>query len=908
MCGLRLPAARLTRPLRPLYRRIEVLTGSIAIDQSAVYNNVSTGWPLESASGSSNMQLRSASPEPSTRPAYQNVRCTVNPGIMSVQIIAILLSCGPLSVAQPAPAGRARREEFFAQARRYLARGDLAHAREAALAVLQTAPQSYEGYDLLGIIYTQQKDYDHAVEAFQHALRVAPGSVATHNNLANCYAEQQRMDLAEKEYQASLRIDAHGRDANYNLGVILLGRNQPDRAISYFSKVTAPDLATQLNLLRAYLRSGQRGKGIELAARVSRRGGDDVRLHYSLGVVLAAENQFQEAEHELKVADGLTPGRYEILYNLGRASLHCKHYGAAEEAFNRALGVMPDSVDAMVLAAQVYIDQQKVVDAIQVLVKARKLAPQNTEVIFLLARVSMLEFYYEDAIPLLEEGIRLASARPEFHAALGECYFMSGKVDKAVPEFEILLRLNPSATSYLFMGLCYRHLGRFDEAKKYFNEGLRLDSHNSACLFNLGYVAEKQGNLTDADKYLTGAVKIEPDFGEALVELASVKMAQKKYEEALPLLRHAVKVSKDPGPVYYKLATAERSLHMTEAAQRDFKVFQTLARNPSSAPYPYQHLFEFAGERQSLPPHARLELDLKSLQREVAVHPEEPRNLYILAETYLKLGRREEALNTIGRLDQLSQQDLRTELGIGVLLARFKLYGEAIRHFQLALDADPSSDEARYDLADAYFHLRNYRRAFEVLQQDSRSAGKDDSYLLLLGDIEAHTGRLDDALQILRQAVERNPDNDQYYLTLAMTCLRKQNLDEAQRVLRQGLARAPDSARILWGLGVLSVLKGDNQEAEQSFVKATDLMPEWVSGFSALGFFYSQTGQITKARETLQRFKTVNRSGELDVSRIEQMLDQEFKQNNSPGSSHHLSPEARLQFLQVALALADRDL
>jgi len=42
-----------------------------------------------------------------------------------------------------------------------------------------------------------------------------------------------------------------------------------------------------------------------------------------------------------------------------------------------------------------------VVDALDLLVRAHKLAPQNADIIFLLARVSMSQNYFEDAIPLL---------------------------------------------------------------------------------------------------------------------------------------------------------------------------------------------------------------------------------------------------------------------------------------------------------------------------------------------------------------------------------------------------------------------------------------------------------------------------------------------------------------------------
>ena len=43
---------------------------------------------------------------------------------------------------------------------------------------------------------------------------------------------------------------------------------------------------------------------------------------------------------------------------------------------------------------------------------------------------------------------------------------MAGKVEKAIEEFKKLLELDKSARSYSFLGLSYRNLGRFDEAKR----------------------------------------------------------------------------------------------------------------------------------------------------------------------------------------------------------------------------------------------------------------------------------------------------------------------------------------------------------------------------------------------------------------------------------------------------------
>src|SRR5207244_12431559 len=128
--------------------------------------------------------------------------------------------------------------------------------------------------------------------------------------------------------------------------------------------------------------------------------------------------------------------------------------------------------------------------------------------------------FFEDAVQVLEEGVKIAPRRADLHAALGESYFTIGKVDKATEEFKALIQLDPSARSYAFMGLCYRHLGRFEEARKYLKEGLKKDPRNATCLYSLGYIAGKQGDQAQAERYLGQALRVAPDYDDVLYELA----------------------------------------------------------------------------------------------------------------------------------------------------------------------------------------------------------------------------------------------------------------------------------------------------------------------------------------------------------------------------------------------------
>jgi superkiller protein 3 len=293
-----------------------------------------------------------------------------------------------------------------------------------------------------------------------------------------------------------------------------------------------------------------------------------------------------------------------------------------------------------------------------------------------------------------------------------------------------------------------------------------------------------------------------------------------------------------------------------------------LSKNPQPGPYPLQNFFDYLDRRAALTTERKTDADLHELVVEVGQHPDRPRSLYLLAEAYLKLNRIDDAMQTFQRLDALSGGDYRTLLGEGVLLARFGLYPAAIQHFQEAISANPLSDEARYNLANAQYLNRQYGNALQSLQSVSPAAQKDDAYLALQGDIYAHLGRIEDAIRSLGQAIANSPDNDQYYFSMALAHFRADDLHHAHRTLLQGLARVPDSGILHWGLGVVFIMRGDANQGESYLKKAVDLAPSRESALSSLGIFYYEVGRIAEAREILQRYTEVFPHGSIDVGKI----------------------------------------
>jgi tetratricopeptide (TPR) repeat protein len=349
----------------------------------------------------------------------------------------------------------------------------------------------------------------------------------------------------------------------------------------------------------------------------------------------------------------------------------------------------------------------------------------------------------------------------------------------------------------------------------------------------------------------------------------------------------------------------EKSLHQVEAAREDLDKFQTLSRTAPANSYLFEDLFNYLDRRAQLSGSARDQMDVATLEEENRNHPDQPEILYLLASAQLKSGDVAAGKSTIEQLDKLSAADVRTLTGAGVLLARYHLYDDAIRHFQSALTLGPGTDDIEFDLADACFRKGLYQQALESMQRISEPGRADNAYLALLGDIYAHLGDLSHAEEIYRSAITRNPDNDEDYLSLALLDLRRNNTSGAQQTLTKGQARVPDSGKILWGLGLVSAMQGKTADAAAQFEQAVTMLPEWPGSYSTLGVFYFESGQVEKAREVLDRFKNSSARSGLDIDKIEQALSQA---PSSAAADAPLSPADRTRLLQLALVLADRTL
>jgi Flp pilus assembly protein TadD len=224
------------------------------------------------------------------------------------QILALLVILVPTKefAQQTVPkSGEVRKppkiSPLLQEAEELLRQGSVNEAKKKIQEELEQNPSSVDGYTLLGIVYTDEKDYANALQSFQEALKLDPNSTRALNNLGNLYVALKKLELAEKEFRIVLRIEPGNRDGNHNLSLVLMATGSPAEAISYLRRVRPPDNATRSNLIRAYLRAGRTAEALKMATDLSTENKDDVQLHFTLGVLLAAEKQYRAAFRETPI-------------------------------------------------------------------------------------------------------------------------------------------------------------------------------------------------------------------------------------------------------------------------------------------------------------------------------------------------------------------------------------------------------------------------------------------------------------------------------------------------------------------------------------------------------------------------------------------------------------------------------
>ena len=217
-------------------------------------------------------------------------------------------------------------------------------------------------------------------------------------------------------------------------------------------------------------------------------------------------------------------------------------------------------------------------DAVDVALRLSRLHPDDPEILYHSARLLANLAYLQT--------MRLAAVAPEsvwLHLAAGEANESQGLYEAAVREYRQVVALTPRRPGVHF------RIGRaliaksqnasaedLAEARKAFEEELRIDPTNANAAYEIGEMHRKAGELEPARAMFEQALKHYPGFAEALVGLGRTLLALGRPADALPRLEAALKHDPEDEVAHYQLAQAYRALGKTAEQERALAEFTRL--------------------------------------------------------------------------------------------------------------------------------------------------------------------------------------------------------------------------------------------------------------------------------------------------------------------------------------------
>lgn len=227
-------------------------------------------------------------------------------------------------------------------------------------------------------------------------------------------------------------------------------------------------------------------------AKFRRPRADELKIVAADYVMLA---DYSDAEKWFSQVVSEAPNDADAWYLLGRSRYNESEFQAATEAFERALTLRPQYVEAennIGLAWKELNEREKARVAFQSAIDWQGEAPSDAQPFLNLGTLFVEATNYERAIPLLKKATSLAPKNPSAHEELAKVYQATNKLPEAQSELEQAVALAPDTSSLHYkLGQILRKEGQIDRAQKEFAICERLNgAHSSSKVPNPPPVAE----------------------------------------------------------------------------------------------------------------------------------------------------------------------------------------------------------------------------------------------------------------------------------------------------------------------------------------------------------------------------------------------------------------------------------
>jgi len=770
-------------------------------------------------------------------------------------------------------------EEYVAQAKGALDKGDLAVARINLKNALKENANNSEARVMLGSIYFDVGDYPSAEKELRKARELGAVEESVLPLLASVY-------LAQNKYDGVQGLEVQ----------------------SSFSKEVQASLLTSHGI--ALLRQGNSNKANESIAAAMRIQPELPYVLYGQAVLSIGSGDLEEARASLNQALVYNPGYAKAWDLLGDLEGLANSSELIEPAYTKAIENSKDINKAKyrLKRALLRIKMQRYDEAQQDVDNLKKNAPNLAGVNYAQGLLSFFQGKYPEAlgsfILVLKRNVNFMPAifylgatnfklKNFEQADLYLSQFISANPEniparkmlatqkisqRDYQRAEELIRpiVNGASVDVLALNILANALmaqGKKKESIEILERVSNLQTESAVAKLRLGVGLLMEGEQSDAVANLESAIEMDPGLKQADVLLVLNYLRKKEYELAQQAAQDFIDRHPDNhNPVAHNLlGLVYMGKGQPEQAKTEFKkVIEIAPGDPAashnlatlalrnSKPDEARELYLQVLERHEnhlgtllnlAAVEARLE-DLKAMKatlgRAITTYPEAVRPRVLLARYYLLTKNIDKAKEVMADLDKKHPNSIQVLSMMGEIQLTEKDFTAARFSLDRLVDLQPNSAQAHYLLALAYAGLNRKEKMEQELTRALEFAPGHIPALIAQTRLQLLGGKLDEAkknLAILKKTAAENPD---VLAIEAFLSAKSGDKEQTLALLKQRYQISP-STKSLLALTRFNWTLGNRQEAINALEKWISDHPDDVAARIELADAFSAQGQSNKA-------------------------------------------------------------
>lgn len=622
-----------------------------------------------------------------------------------------------------------------------------------------------------------------------------------------------------------------------------------------------PSRATELNLAIAALRAGNPDLAIQQTASVLQAEPKNARAWHLQGSALMAKEDYKQAVESLQQSLKLD-NDINANYALAFSFLKMGEKPKAEQVFNQIIQTYGDRAIWHVVFAGAYRESANPDDAVREFKRAIAMDPTVGHAYFFLG-LTLLESNHwaqtEESLTAFREAVKQDPKDffSNFYLGAGESELKMFK--ESDQHLKVAAQIQPNmAEVWLYLGLNAFQQNNFADAKKWLLKAIELTGQNEGqnafrirrAYIALGRIAFNEGNKKEADVYIQRAKELQNKSlavsAESIAETtssggmgsaAAVMPNLKVPKQDVSLQETPVDPTAPVDPTVTPAAPlSKEQQEQVEASERQLRAVLSSTFNDWGTADARQEMFRIAADR------------FREAERWDNSTPGLMRNLGVAS---LKIADYPEAIRALRIAIQLEPTDQQAGARLAMALFTSNQYAEAVKVFEQL--KGPTFEDPRLTYAFAYSRVKvnQPKQATEVLNR-LMTSNVPPEMLLSIGDLYGVMEDYEHAVATYRKLLSINPGAARAHYKMGAALLRLSRPAEAVPELQAELRMTPDDVDVQYNLAYALLQTSQKEQALSLLRSILAKEPNHPQAQYQMGKTLLDEGQLSQAVEHLE--------------------------------------------------------